>query len=362
MKYMSKSLAIVMIFTILFVGCGEKNDEDIKIGFVAGLSGKYSSLGTNIRDGFMLAFDEIDYKVNNQNIHIIQKDDKQDKVEAKKIIDKFIADDVKLIIGNATSSMTAITIKEVNKHKDMLLFSATASSNDFTSLDDNFLRMQVEHSKKRYQALVSYLSQNNYNKIFFIYDSKNEKYAEGYKNFLEAEFVYSIDLNNKYEDIVKKLKEIDHNLILVVGNSIDSANIVQFIRINGIETKIMSSGWAKTLDFIENGGKSVEGVVFATGFDDNYQGEYFKKFSENYYKKYNNKPSTHASQGYELGKIVIQHLQNSTDISTLKNRILETKEYDGLQGKIIFDKHGDVFREYFIMEVKNSEYIKLKYK
>lgn len=47
-----------------FTGCDTKNNNDIKIGFIVGLSGKYSSLGTSIRDGFLLAFDEIDYKIN----------------------------------------------------------------------------------------------------------------------------------------------------------------------------------------------------------------------------------------------------------------------------------------------------------
>ena len=360
MSQMFKTIFTLFLVSILFMGCDDKKEEELKIGFVAGLSGKYSSLGTNIRDGFLLAFDEIGYKIDGKKVNIILKDDKQDEKEAKRIIDDFIKKDIKLVVGNATSSMTAITIKEVNKQKDMLLFSATASSNDFTSLDDNFLRMQVEHSKKIYSALISYLNKNNYNKIFFIYDSKNKKYAKGYKEFLESKFVHSIDLNSEYKDIVKKIKDIENNLILVVGNSVDSANIVQFIRLNGIDTKVLSSGWAKTLDFIENGGKSVEGVLFATGFDDNYQGEYFKEFAKRYYKKYNNKPSTHASQGYELAKILIQHLKNSSDISTLKNRILKEKTYVGLQGKIIFDKYGDVFREYFMAEVRNKEFTKLK--
>jgi len=360
MKQVLKILVTVSLLSILFIGCNDKKDEDIKIGFVAGLSGKYSSLGIDIRDGFMLAFDEIDYKINNQNVLIVQKDDMQNEREAKKIIDKFIQNDIKLVVGNATSSMTAITFKEVNKHEDMLLFSATASSNDFTSLDDNFIRVQVENSRKKYNTLISYLNKNNYNKIFFIYDSKNKKYMKNYQDFLKAQIVESIDLNTNYEDIIRKIKNNKHNIILVVGNSVDSANIVQYIRLNDIKSKILASEWAKTLDFIENGGRAVEGVVFESGFDYNYQGKYFKQFYKAYFKKYNSKPSSFASQGYELGKILIENLRHSSDISTLKERILKKKTYQGLQGKIVFDTYGDVFREYFMAEVKNKEYIKIK--
>ena len=367
MKQIYKNILVVFLISTLFIGCGEKQDEDIKIGFVAGLSGKYSALGISIRDGFTLAFDEIDYKINNQKVVIIQKDDKQDINEAKKVIDSFILNDIKLVVGNATSSMTAVTFPIVNKYKDMLLISATASGSDFTAQDDNFLRIQVEHSAKRYTELSNYIHDKGYKNIFFIYDSKNISYSKGYEGFFQNmiverggnKFIGKADLNTSYSEIIKKLKSVKNDLILIVGNSVDSANIIQYIRVNKIDTKVLGTGWAKTMDFIENGGKAVEGVLFSTGYDDKSKDKAFVEFVRKYKQKYKAKPSVFAAQGYELGKILIKNLKESTDISTLKNRILKTKQYDGLQGDIIFDKYGDVFREYFIMEVKNREYIKI---
>ena len=367
MKHIYKSILIIFLIPVLFIGCGEKKDEDIKIGFVAGLSGKYSALGISIRDGFTLAFDEIDYKINNQNVIIVQKDDKQDPNEAKKAIDSFIKNDIKLVVGNATSSMTAVTFPIVNKYKDMLLISATASGSDFTAQDDNFLRIQVEHSAKRYTELSNYIHDKGYKNIFFIYDSKNISYSKGYEGFFQTmlierggnKFVGKADLNTPYNEIIKELKSVKNDLILIVGNSVDSANIIQYIRVNKIDTKVLGTGWAKTTDFIDNGGKSVEGVIFSTGYDDKSKDKAFIEFVKKYKQKYKAKPSVFAAQGYELGKILIKNLNKSADISTLKNRMLKTKQYDGLQGDIIFDKYGDVFREYFIMEVKNREYIKV---
>ena len=364
---MKKVLLFAFLFSLLFVGCNNKSKEDIKIGFVAGLSGKYSSLGTSIRDGFVLAFDEIDNKINNQKVVIIQKDDKQDKNEAKKIIDSFIKNDIKLVVGNATSSMTAVSFPIVNKQKGMLLASATASGNDFNKQDDNFIRIQVEHSAKRYNALETYILEKGYKNIFFIYDSKNIKYSNGYEGFLQNmlvknggnKFVGKMDLNQPYEDVVKKINSVNNDLILIVGNSVDSANIIQYIRLNKITTKILASGWAKTVDFIENGGKAVEGVVFSTGYDDNSKDKAFIDFVKRFKSKYNKNPSVFSAQGYELGQILIQNLKDSSDISTLKKRILKIKKYNGLQGDIIFDQYGDVFREYFMMEVKNKQYMKI---
>ncbi|MEA2017132.1 MAG: ABC transporter substrate-binding protein [Campylobacterota bacterium] len=360
-------ILVLLVFILSFTGCNDKKDEEIKIGFVAGLSGKYSALGISIRDGFTLAFDEIDNKIDGKKVKIIQKDDKQDENEAKKIIDNFIKNDIKLVVGNATSSMTAVSVSAVNKQKNMLLISATASSSDFTKKDDNFLRIQVEHSDKRYKTLLDYTTQQGYKNIFFIYDSKNLKYTQGYEEIFQDmfvangrnKFVGKVDLNKPYEEIVQSIKSVKNDLILIVGNSVDSANIIQYIRLNKINTKILGTGWAKTMDFITNGGKAVEGVLFSTGYDDKSKDKSFLDFVEKFKIKYGRVPSVFSAQGYELGQILIKNLRNSTDISTLKQRILTIKKYDGLQGDIIFDKYGDIFREYFIMEVKDSKYIKL---
>lgn len=364
---MYKIILYSLLLSIISTGCNNKSEEEIKIGFVAGLSGKYSSLGTSIRDGFTLAFDEINYTINNKKVTIIQKDDKQDELEAKKIINNFIKDDIKLVVGNATSSMTAISIPIVNQQKDMLLISATASAYDFTAKDDNFLRVQVEHSQKRYSTLLNFITQKGYKDIFFIYDSKNLKYSDGYEKIFQnmfiknggKRFVGKADLNTPYKDILKQLQSTPHNLILIVGNSIDTANITQYIKLNNIQSQILASGWAKTMDFISNGGKAVEKVLFYTGYDESSKDERFLEFVQKFENKYNKKPSVFSAQGYELGQILIQTLKESSDLTTLKQRILHNKTFSGLQGDIVFDKYGDIAREYFIMEVKNKKYVKV---
>ena len=168
MKRIFKSIFLVLFISIFFIGCSDKKEEEIKIGFIAGLSGKYSSLGISVRDGFTLAFEEIDYKINNKKVKIIQKDDKQDENEAKKAIEFFIKNDIKLIIGNTTSSMTKISLPLIAKQKDSLMISATASSSAFSGKDDNFIRVQVDNSPKRYKSLAKILLQNKYKNIFYI--------------------------------------------------------------------------------------------------------------------------------------------------------------------------------------------------
>ena len=363
-----RNLFIISLFVAVFLGCEDKSKEQLDIGFIAGLSGKYSSLGISIRNGFTLAFDEINHEIAGKKINIIEKDDKQNLDDAQNAMQYFIDNKINLVVGNATSSMTQKSLSMIKNKNDMLLISATASSSEFTKIDDNFLRIQVEHSKKRYSQLATFISENNFNDIYLIHDSKNKSHVSGYSKILQDEvfkktgkhYKYSIDINQPYNEIVEQLKAKKDDLIIIVANSVDSSNMIQFLRLKGLESSILCSGWAKTLDFIENGGKSIEDVIFFTGYDDHSQNKNFKNFVSKYKEKYNETPSVFAAQGYELGKILIRKLKENDNVKFLKDNLLKEKIYEGLQGKIIFDKYGDVSREYFFMKVRNGQFILYK--
>jgi len=357
------SAVLIIIFTYTFFS----KEEKINIGFVAGLSGKYSTLGNSVLNGLQLAFDDVDYKVANKKIVLIEKDDKQSEEKAKEAIRYFKENNIKLIVGNSTSSMTKISLNEI-KNSDEVLISATASSNEFSNIDDNFLRMQVAHTTKRFDILSKYLIENDLKRIYMIYDPMNKSYSKNYIiNFQQSfinnggqKFINTEVITKNFYEILEDINKREIDTIVVVANSMDSSKMIQFLKVNNIKQKIISSGWAKTKDFLENGGKYIEGVVFSTGYDDNSDKEYYKDFIEKYYKKYKSKPSVFAAQAYETGKVLINMLEKDSNISNLKANILKQKVFEGLQGKIIFNKYGDVDRDYFLMYVKDNTFKRLK--
>lgn len=349
---------ISFVFVIIFMaGCENKSNKDINIGFVAGLSGKYSTLGNDVRDGFLLAFNTIDYKINNHHINIIQKDDMQDKEANKKAINYFIKNNIKLIVGNATSSMTMQSLKILKKHQDMLLLSATASSTQLSDKDDNFLRVQVANGKNKFKMISNYFTSHNLDKAFFLYDSKNSSYVKDYANGLQH--IAALDINTPKEKIAQEIKNTKPNLIVIVANSLDSANIIQYLRYNQITAQIFCSAWAMDDNFTQNGGKAIENVLFITSYNPNSKSPNFKKFVQQYQANYHKFPSNNAMEGYELAQIIIQNLTQSPELKTLKQRILSTKSYKGLQVNITFNKYGDVQRKYYMVQVKNGRFVKI---
>mgnify|MGYP000435629171 CR=1 FL=1 len=263
--------------------------------------------------------------------------------------------------------MTKISIKTLKEEKNRLLISATASSNEFSHLEDNFIRTQVANNYMKFNTLSKYIVDRGEKNIVSIYDPNNASYSKGFiRNFQKSlihnggnELVDKIAITDSYESIKAKINSHDIDSILIIANSIDSAKLIQYLKLNKIDKPIICSGWAKTLDFIDEGGKSVEDVIFTTGYDDNSEDKNYLKFVKLFEKKHGKKPSVFSAQAYETASIVIRNLKKSNNLDNLQKNILSEKEYKGLQGNIVFDKFGDVNREYFMMSVKNGKYIRV---
>ncbi|PHO18060.1 hypothetical protein CPU12_07280 [Malaciobacter molluscorum LMG 25693] len=357
-------LLIFIIIIIIYFFCND-NKQTIKIGFISSLSGKYSSIGHNILNGFKLGFDEIDNKIGDKYIQIVVKDDYQDENQTKKIVDDFLSSNIKIIIGNSTSAMTKITLNKLKNKEDTLLISVNSSSENFSKKDDNFIRLQAAINSKMYDPLSKYLINNHNKKMQIIYDSSNNLYSqnvikslkESFENKFNGKIVSLFKLENNYNNILKKLDT--SSSIFIIANSIDTAKLIQIFKLKRIKQIIASSGWAKDYQFIEEGGKAVEGVLFSTGYDNMSKEKQYLKFKNRYIKVFNEKPSSASIQAYETAKILKEALRYSTNAKDIKKYILTKKIFKGLQGEIEFDRYGDIKRNYILVEVNNQEF-KLK--
>lgn len=187
-----------MFFYIL-----NNNKQTINIGFISSLSGKYSSVGHSVLNGFKLFLEENNYKVGNKNIKLIIEDDKQNPKEAKIAIDKMLKKDIKIIIGNTTSAMTKVSLSQLKNKDDVLLISPNSSSKEFSNKDDNFVRLQAEINPSMFDPLSLYLIKNAKKTIQIIYDSSNNLYSQDIINSLKSSY------EEKYKGKITSLIKIN---------------------------------------------------------------------------------------------------------------------------------------------------------
>lgn len=366
MKKLYFLIAIILLTGICFLFL-KKSKEAIKIGFVGALTAKYSDLGNPMMNGIILAFEEEKYEINGNKIELIFKDDKKDEEVNKQIVNDFIAQGIKIVIGNVTSSMSKISMSIINDHKDMFMISAASASNEFSGIDDQFFRVHVANNEQRFNTFTRYIKNNNYKKIYGIYDPGNITYTKDYLQNFEKSFILNggesfikyAKTDENLDDLVDEINSLNPELILICANSIDSARVVQYLKMKNIKTQIASSEWAMTPAFIENSGKYSEGIIFNIDYDENSKSQDFINFYTNYKEKYNIEPSLYASKGYELARVIIELLKMGSQ-TELKKNLLIKKEFKGLQDTIIFDQYGDVVRKFNTFKVVNGKFEKIE--
>src|SRR6056297_421484 len=118
-KNMKKNtfIIVVLIFFIflLFLAC--QKDNPIKIGVSVTLSGRNSPMGIAVKDGVVLAVEQInaDGGINGKTLELIIKDDQNNPETARKVDAELIEEGVATILGHITSAMTEAAIEQANE-------------------------------------------------------------------------------------------------------------------------------------------------------------------------------------------------------------------------------------------------------
>lgn len=354
----------VFLTPLLLLRCAPQ--PNIKIGFVGGLTGRNSSLGISGRNGVMLAVEEVNSSggINGRNVTLVTKDDKQDVVEAKKVVNELISGNVDVIIGHMTSQMADATVPLVNA-ANVLMISPTVSTNYLTGIDDNFIRLLPPTA-----AIINYYAGYSYHVLgvksaVVIYDTSNESYSKdwftNFKNKFNEfgldtvkPFPYDASINNNFHSIAKSVSEMKPDCVIISSVSIDAALLCQHLRINNFTGQILVSSWSMTHDFIEYGGTNVEGVYFMHWFNEKNDDFAFLEFKSKYIERFGIEPDFASTLAYETAYVVFRALAQTKKPSELKSVILNTARFPGLQGDILFDRFGEPTRQMNIFQVQNS--------
>jgi len=361
--------AILILSILLSVSTGcEKKENPIKVGFVGGLTGRLSDLGTAGRNGVILAVEEINGKggIHGRPVELIVKDDQQNPETALRVDRELVDAGVVAIIGHMTSTMSMVAIPFVNKEK-ILMISPTTSTNKVTGIDDYFIRMMPPNKSETDHLARQAFNVMGLKNMAVIYDLSNRAYTEGYfHNFKDAFEGLGGKINHvetfmtgKDMDFVKSadaLLEANPDGVLIVTGAPDAAMISQRIRMTGAKLPIFSCGWAMTADLLHDGGPAVEGLFFSQLFNRKSQQKAYLEFRKRFKKRFGETPNFAAAHGYEAAFVLFKALSKSADPKTLKSTILQQDTFEGLQGDFKMDQYGDPQRKRFLITVEKGRF------
>lgn len=363
---MNKVSILLFIFFFFFYSCS--SEKELKIAFIADFSSGKSSLGVQCRNAVQLAIDEINMEggIHGRRVTLFPKDNKGNSQQHKFIVSDLKDDGVNIIIGPQLSQMAA-SLLEVVEGEDILVISPVVSSDLFSGIDDNFLRILPKTSTDGI-ILAGALIERGDKTAALIRSQSNEIYTDWFmkgvrdtlnENSIEIVYDYSYAEEDDLKSISEYLSELKPDALVLSATGSDVANIVQQYAKNNPLPHIYADGWSKITELTTFAGKTIEGAITV----DVYNSHKDKSLEENFKKKYSEvfsiKPISFAGFSYEvvqLLKLAIEETGPDYSVDDLKIFILSIDDFDGIMGPLTFDQYGDSQRTKRLFIVKDSKY------
>ena len=370
------SLTVTSILMILaLVGCGKKesaaDSNVIKIGVFEPVTGANAGGAKWEIEGIKLA-NKLYPEVLGKKVELVIVDNKSDKVEAanaaSRLVDK---ENVNAVIGSYGSSLS-IAGGEIFKNAKIPAVGASCT-NPMVTLDNEYYSRVCFIDPFQGTVMANYaFNKLSAKKVAIVQEVSND-YAVGLAKFFTDSFkkltgddksiVAVANYNTGDTDFsvqLTNIKALNPDVIFAPGNFTESAALTKQARELGITAPIIGGDTWETQEFIDIGGKAVEGAIFSTFFDAAKPAtSETEKFIAEFKKAFPDKePAGVAALGYDAYLLIIDAIKraNSADPEKIKEAINQTKDFMGASGIVTLDENRNAIKSAVIKQVKNGKF------
>ena len=383
---MKNKLIIIITYILIFFNSNllsNENNNILKIGLLAPLSGEYKELGDSLLYSLQLALGEIGDK----NVHIIPRDSgSRDKKKLNNAIKEIKEQGANIIIGPINNE----DFEEVKKYNDVVFISPSNINPEFEnniisigiSLESQMITLMRFIQKQKKNKTIIMVPKNHYaNLIKKKLDKLNLKNYKIFKYSPDPKILtgeieiltnYSqrkknLDLRKKmFEDKedqqsiiqLKKLEQkytlgdvnFDSVIIIDFGNSLKSV-LTSLVYADVDQEKVLLmtvNQWFDESIFYE---KTVKNLYYPSV---NYKE--FKKYKENYFKTFNSFPSEITILAYDAIGLIYYVWKKNGKISTVNDFSFKGK-IKGKIGTFSFN-NKKIIQDLSIYQTNKNKFIK----
>jgi branched-chain amino acid transport system substrate-binding protein len=364
---------VFSILSLTVLGYG----QDIPVGFFAPITGPAAADGASAKNAVELGLKEVNDAggINGKKINLIIYDDRLNPQEAVAVANKLIEKDKVIgVVSGSYSGPTRVTAPIFQKagipmvagyavHPDVTWDPKEKKPNDFC-FRNGFLG-EIEGAAAA-EFAVKNLKAKRVSLIFMDNDF-GRAISSGFADRAEklgakvlTKQMYKFPGEKDFRPYLTRIKEENPDLIFAAGYYNEAASIVRQAKELGITSKIMGEEGFDSPKFLEIAGPAAEGVVIATNLDRDDPRPLVQNFLKNYRKAYNEDADMVGASSYDAFMILVNAIKKAgTDPKAIQKALLETKDYNGLTGKISRFVQGEVVKPVQIQVVKGGKFHRL---
>jgi len=369
-------LFISAIF-LLFGAVPGGAQDTIKIGFFAPITGPAAADGMSAKNAVELALKEVNGAggIKGKKVELIVYDDRLKGEEAVAIANKLIEKDK--VVGVASGSYSGPTrvvapifqkagmpmVAGYAVHPDVTWDSKQKKPNDFC-FRNGFLgeiegAAAAEYAVKNLKAkkISLIFMDNDFGKAI---SSGFAERAEKLGATVLTKQMYRFPGEKDFRPFLTRIKEGNPELIFAAGYYNEAASIVRQSKELGIHSQIMGEEGFDSPKFLEIAGPAAEGVIIATNLDRDDPRPLVQNFLKNYRQAYGEDADMVGASSYDAFMILVKAIEKAgTNPKAIQKALLETRDYNGLTGKISRFVQGEVVKPVQIQVVKEGKFRRL---
>ncbi len=353
------NIILVGIFSLLLAISGCKKKEDvIKIGIAGPMTGPQAKMGSDFRNGVMIAVDEWNAKggVLGKRIEILIGDDQADPKQAVSVANKLVIDGAIGIIGHFNSSCS-IPASDVYNRAGIPMITPASTNPQLTEKGyRGVFRVCGRDDQQGLIAAEFVINKLKIKKVAILHDKTTygQGLADEFKKSLgdKVEVVYYGGITQGERDFKTVLTTIrgkKPELIYFGGIYPEAGLLVKQSREIGMNVPFMSGDGSIDPKFIEIAGADAAEGTYLTFSPDPKNIPEAKGFIEAYTKRYG-EIGPYSIYAYDAMNILLTAIKEAgtTEGKAIIEK-LHTLEFSGATGKIKFNEKGDVAKSPYIV-------------
>lgn len=354
-------------------GCNKAGDsaqeEGIRVGEYASLTGKEAAFGQSSHKGTMLAVDEINEAggVLGKAIRLIYEDNQTKQGESATIVKKLITRDrVVAVLGEVATgrSLEAAPICQTNK---VPMISPSSTNPQVTETGDYIFRVCFTDPFQG-KLLADFARRYLKASRVAILTDVAAPYSVGLAQYFREPFIAAggtVLVEQRFSSGDKDfraqltaIKAANPEAIFVPSYYTEAGLIVLQARQLGITVPLFGGDGWEAPELIQIGGKALEGCYYSTHYSPEDKSPLVQNFVQKFKAKYSEVPDAMAALGYDSVLMLADGLRRAgtTDAPKLRDALAATKDLEGVTGKTTMDANRNATKSAVIITIKDGQF------
>ncbi len=345
-------------------------EKTISIAAIYALTGRAAQVSQSSVTGVVDAADEINKSggIENRKIKVDIIDNRSTPIGSQNAAEKAVADDVTAIIGSLWSSHSLAVAKIAEAHKIPMI--SNMSTNPKLTKIGNYIFRVCFTDDFQGKVMAGFARNDLKAESALVLTDITSAYSMGLsKRFMKTfrksggkilfNAIYKPDLNN-CKSLILRVQKYRPDVIFISGHD-ESGYLAEKIQISGIKTIFLGGDGWNYGSFLNKGGKYIKSGFFCTHWSEKSE----NPVSIAFVKKYKDIADINSASALSHDAVFLLadaiKRAHSTNRKKVRMALENTKSFQGVTGRISFDKNGDpVNKNAVINEIYNGKISYLK--